>query len=138
MSGNIVPRSGPIGKATSRLDAPGHATLRFAAVVCTAVVVTALAGSAARAQSAGDGATSFAAYGCYQCHGYEGQGGDAGPRIGPSPYPYVAFARFVRRPVNVMPAYAPEVLSEAILRTIYDYVRSRPEPESADSIRLLE
>jgi mono/diheme cytochrome c family protein len=69
----------------------------------------------------------YVGYGCYQCHGYEGQGGEA-LRIAPSPYPFEAFAARVRRPPNEMPAYAREVLSDADLETIYRYVRSRAEP----------
>jgi hypothetical protein len=41
----------------------------------------------------------FVRYGCYQCHGYEGQGGEA-LRIAPSPYPLEAFAAKVRKPAN--------------------------------------
>jgi len=69
----------------------------------------------------------FVAYGCYQCHGYEGQGG-AALRIAPSLYPFEAFAALVRKPSNEMPAYAPAQLSEADLRAIYRYVRAIPEP----------
>ena len=72
----------------------------------------------------------FVRYGCYQCHGYEGQGGEA-LRIAPSPYPFEAFAAKVRKPANEMPAYAPEVLSDADLQALYRYVRAIPEP-SAD------
>ncbi len=77
------------------------------------------------APATGDRAV-FIAYGCYQCHGYEGQGGEA-LRIAPSAYPYDAFAARVRKPVNEMPAYAPTVLGDDDLRAIYRYVQSRPE-----------
>ena len=95
--------------------------------------------SAAQAQTAtaGNGETLYAAYGCYQCHGYQGQGGVAGPRIAPSPYPYLAFAQLVRRPANVMPAYAPSVLDDETLRVIFDYVRSVAEPPALDDIPAL-
>jgi len=69
----------------------------------------------------------FVANGCYQCHGYDGQGGEA-LRIAPTPYPYEAFAARVRKPVNEMPAYAPAALSDAELQAIYRYVRSIAEP----------
>jgi mono/diheme cytochrome c family protein len=71
----------------------------------------------------------FVRYGCYQCHGYEGQGGEA-LRIAPSPYPFEAFAAKVRKPANEMPAYAPEVLSDADLQTLYRYVSAIPEPRA--------
>jgi mono/diheme cytochrome c family protein len=85
----------------------------------------------------GDGRDRFVAYGCYQCHGFEGQGGDA-VRIAPSAYPFKAFATLVRRPGNVMPAYPPEALSDEDLRAIYRYVRSIPEPLPKDDIALLQ
>ena len=39
-----------------------------------------------------------------------------------------AFAAKVRKPANEMPAYAPEVLSDADLQALYRYVRAIPEP----------
>jgi len=78
----------------------------------------------------------FVAYGCYQCHGFEGQGG-AALRIAPSQYPFEAFAALVRRPANEMPAYAPSALSDEQLRAIYRYVRSVPEPPPLESLPLL-
>ena len=76
----------------------------------------------------------FVRYGCYQCHGYEGQGGEA-LRIAPSPYPFEVFAAKVRKPANEMPAYAPEVLSDADLQALYRYVRAVPEPSAESPLR---
>ncbi len=78
----------------------------------------------------------FVSYGCYQCHGFEGQGG-AASRIAPSPYPYEAFAALVRRPANEMPAYPPSALSDEQLRAIYRYVRSVSEPAPLEDLPLL-
>ena len=66
--------------------------------------------------------------GCYLCHGYEGQGGSTGPRLAPGPLPLVAFAIFVRKPPNVMPAYSPRVLSDEELEAIYRFVGSIQAP----------
>ena len=108
------------------------------AVMAGAAVALVLAwGSPAHAQPPATGLDAFIANGCHQCHGYEGQGGVAGPRIGPSLYPYDLFAQLVRRPANTMPAYAPSVLADADLRAIYDYVRSVPEPPAIDEIDIL-
>jgi ubiquinol-cytochrome c reductase cytochrome c subunit len=87
-----------------------------------------------RAEPAPGDRALFVKYGCYQCHGYEGQGGEA-LRVAPSPYPFEAFAVRVRKPVNEMPAYAPEVLSDADLQAIYRYLRAIPEPSSAGPLR---
>ena len=81
----------------------------------------------APAGNAANGRKLFVSFGCYQCHGYEGQGGEA-LRIAPSPYPFDAFAAKVRKPANEMPAYAPEVLSDADLQALYRYVRAISEP----------
>lgn len=93
--------------------------------------------AAALAQPPNDGQALFVANGCYQCHGYVGQGGAAGPRIAPTVYPYEAFDRLVRRPPNEMPAYAAEVLSADNLRAIYGYLRSIPEPPAVADIAIL-
>lgn len=101
-------------------------------------VISALCSLSAPAQDSNAGEALFATYGCYQCHGYAGQGGVAGPRIAPSPYPYLAFAQLVRRPADVMPAYSAEVLDNATLQAIYDYVRSIAEPPALADIPALQ
>ncbi len=90
----------------------------------------------ASAQDADRGRVLYEANGCYQCHGYAGQGG-AALRIAPSQYPLEAFAQLVRRPANEMPAYAAAVLSDADLQAIYRYVRSVPEPPALAEIPAL-
>ena len=74
---------------------------------------------------------------CWQCHGYEGQGGVAGVRIARTVLPYESFARLVRF-TNLMPAYSPKVLSDEQLRLIYDYVCSIPEPPPLEEIPELD
>ncbi|MCY3989116.1 MAG: cytochrome c [Gammaproteobacteria bacterium] len=74
---------------------------------------------------------------CWQCHGYEGQGGVAGVRLAPTLLPYEAFARLVRF-TNLMPAYSPKVLGDEQLRLIYAYVRSIPEPPALEEIPELD
>jgi thiamine pyrophosphate-dependent acetolactate synthase large subunit-like protein len=63
-----------------------------------------------------------------QYHQYIGGSGGAGARLARTTYSFEAFAALVRRPANEMPAYAPEVLDDRALRSIYDYLRSLPEP----------
>jgi len=86
-------------------------------------------------QSEMDGRELYMSYQCWQCHGYEGQGG-AAARVASTVYPFEAFARFVRHP-NLMPAYTPKMLSDEKLRRIYDYVRSIPEPPPLEDIPAL-
>lgn len=88
------------------------------------------------AAAADEGRNLYLEYQCWQCHGYEGQGG-AAARVAPVDYPFAAFSRFVRFP-NVMPAYPSELLSDADLRMIFDYLRSVDEPPPAEDIPALD
>jgi ubiquinol-cytochrome c reductase cytochrome c subunit len=85
-----------------------------------------------------EGRKLFVSYGCYQCHGYEAQGGQAGPRIGPKPLPWAGFSRYVRGPAGQMPPYTTRILSDADLQKIYAFVETRPAPKPIDSIPLLK
>ncbi len=80
------------------------------------------------------GKKDYIEMGCYQCHGYQGQGGRAGSRIAPKPLPLEAFTRLVRRPSNVMPAYSPKVISDEQLKRIHKYLESIPEPPDVSSL----
>jgi mono/diheme cytochrome c family protein len=95
-----------------------------------AVVAAVLSCGAPVTRAQDDGRAAFTLYGCYQCHGFLGQG-EAAPRIAAKPYTLEAFATFVRKPPNEMPAYARSVLSDATLESIYRYVRAIPEPTPA-------
>ncbi len=82
--------------------------------------------------NATDGQKLFVSYGCYQCHGYEAQGSSAtGPRLGPRPLPFAAFARYVRQPAGQMPPYTAKVVSDAAMADLYAFVSSRPAPPAA-------
>jgi mono/diheme cytochrome c family protein len=107
--------------------------MRVERLAASCVAVLLALGSAARGQSEaprgdpGKGRAAFTKVGCYQCHGREAQGSPAtGPRLGPNPLPYPAFADWVRRPKGEMPPYTSRVLSDAELADIYAFVASRP------------
>ena len=82
------------------------------------------------------GRTLFVKTGCFQCHGAEGQGGAAGPRLGPGA---ISFARmsYVRKTTGEMPPYTTKVLSDRDLADIYACLESLPKPVPASSIPLL-
>src|SRR5262245_32135570 len=86
----------------------------------------------APAGDAENGKKIFARYGCYQCHGYVGQGG-AGPRLAPRPLAFAGFSRYVRRPTDQMPPYTAKVVSDKELADIYAYLLSIPQPPAANS-----
>ena len=94
--------------------------------------------AAAPAGNSDTGKKLFVSVGCYQCHGYEAQGGAAGPRLAPRPLPYAGFSRYVRRPTNQMPPYTDRIVSDADLAHIYAYLQSRPTPPPVQSIPLLQ
>ena len=82
------------------------------------------------------GYRDYVEMGCWQCHGFQGQGGNSPQLVSPL-MPYVGFANQLRRPRNVMPAYSPNVLSEEKLRSIYSYLQEIPSSPDAADIPLL-
>ena len=89
------------------------------------------------AGNAQNGKKLYTSYGCYECHGLEGQGGGAGPRIAPAQIPLAAVRAYVRAPKGQMPPYTSKVVSDSELADIYAFLRSRPQPPPAKSIPLL-
>jgi len=89
------------------------------------------------AGSAEKGKTGYVKHGCWQCHGYAGQGGVAGPKLAPSPMAYEAFNVFVRNTRGAMPPYAKAVLSDEDLADIHAYLASIPKAPDPKTIPLL-
>ena len=92
---------------------------------------------AALAASAEKGRTVYVNHGCWQCHGFVGQGGSAGPKIAPDPMPLDAFSAFLRNSNGPMPPYQKAVLSDADLADIHAYLQSIPKTPDYKSIPLL-
>lgn len=91
---------------------------------------------AAPAGSAENGKKIYSSYGCYQCHGYEAQGG-AGARLAPRPIAFAAFMRYIRRPTGQMPPYTAKVVSDQELADIHAFLRSIPQPPAVNTIPIL-
>lgn len=102
-----------------------------------AMVIAPLTVTGALAQDVDAGQEAYVRFGCYTCHGYEGQGANTGPRLAPNPLPYEALANFVRQTSGDMPPFTPATLSDQELRDIYAYLESRAEAPDADDIPLL-
>jgi mono/diheme cytochrome c family protein len=108
-----------------------------------AVSALAFASGAAAAQTTapkGDavrGKTVFAAYGCYQCHGHQGQGSNAGPKLAPSPLPFDAVDRQLRKPRDRMPIYSYKTTSDQDIADMYAYLVSIPKAKAVADIPLL-
>jgi mono/diheme cytochrome c family protein len=91
----------------------------------------------ALAASAENGKVAFVKHGCWQCHGYQGQGGVTGPKLAPDPIPFETLSSFVRTTNRNMPPFREEILSNDDLADIYAYLQSVPKGADAKSIPLL-
>jgi len=91
----------------------------------------------ALAASAEKGKLAFLQHGCWQCHGYRGQGGIAGLKLAPNPIPFETLSNFVRTTNRAMPPYREEILSNDDLADIYAYLQSIPKDPDPKSIPLL-
>ena len=113
----------------------------FSAALVAASVFGASSAFAAQAAPQGDaakGKANFDRVGCYQCHGFRGQGGREGKRIAdPVPLAWPAFQAWVRTTSGDMPPYTPKVLSDQELIDIYAYLQSVPKAPDYKSIPLL-
>jgi len=96
-----------------------------------------LSQASALAASAEKGKSAFLQHGCWQCHGYQGQGGIAGARLAPNPIPFETLSNFVRTTNRAMPPYREEILSNDDLADIYAYLQSIPKGPDPASIPLL-
>ena len=90
------------------------------------------------AQAIARGKAAYEQLGCYQCHGYVGQGSIAsGATLAPDPKPLAYYQAYVRTPAGQMPPYSKAILSDAQLADIHAYLHSIPASKPADQIPLL-
>jgi mono/diheme cytochrome c family protein len=98
-------------------------------------------GAALAAPSADNGKVALVKHGCWQCHGFEGQGSvetSAGRVLYDTKLPFDAFKAYVRDPSGAMPPFHAEILSDSDLADIYAYLESLPKPKPASDIPLLK
>jgi mono/diheme cytochrome c family protein len=91
----------------------------------------------ASASASDKGKQLYVKHGCWQCHGFVGQGGIAGPALAPNVMPLEAMSNFVRNSSRAMPPYREAVLPEADMKEIHTYLVSVPKPADPKSIPLL-
>ena len=111
--------------------------IRIALVAAACV----LGSSAVFAASAENGRKAFVTNGCWQCHGFEGQGSAVtsnGAVLSNTELPFEAFEGFVRGTNRAMPPYREAILSSADLADIYAFLQSAPKPKDVSSIPLLK
>jgi len=90
--------------------------------------------------SAGDAANGkklFLRDGCYECHGYAGQGGAAGARIATIALNPQGLIRYVRAPGGQMPAYTDKVITDQELTDIHAYLQTMAKAKPVKDIPLL-
>jgi len=113
----------------------------FASAFVSAALFAGVAavGAPAPGGDAVKGKAALLKYGCYTCHGYEGQGaGATGKKLAPNPQPYAAFSAFVRNTDRDMPPFTDKVLPEQDLMDIHAYLRSIPASPNPANIQLLK
>ena len=91
----------------------------------------------ALAASAEKGKIAFVQPGCWQCHGFQGQGGVAGPKLAPEPLALETLTAFVRTSNRAMPPYMEAILSNDDLADIHAYLESIPKAPDPKGIPLL-
>jgi mono/diheme cytochrome c family protein len=103
-------------------------------------LATLLVAGLAFAQSTGNaenGKRLFLRDGCWECHGYAGQGGRDGARIASTALNAQALIRYVRHPAGAMPAYIDKIISDQELTDIWSYLKTLPGPKPVKDIPLL-
>jgi len=101
------------------------------------LLLAALLPGFAFAQNVENGKRVFVRDGCYECHGYAGQGTIAGARIGPPVLNAEGMIRYIRKPAGAMPAFTDKVLSDQEVNDIYAYLKTMPAPKPVKDIPLL-
>jgi|SRR5690348_3243520 mono/diheme cytochrome c family protein len=87
--------------------------------------------------NAENGKRLFLRDGCWECHGYAGQGGRDGARIASTVLNAQALIRYVRRPSGSMPAYIDKIISDQELTDVWTYLKTLPGPKPVKDIPLL-
>ena len=90
----------------------------------------AFAQDAAPQGNADNGKKLFVTDGCYQCHGYAGQGAPGyAPRIAPKLLPYQAFLKQLRQPRADMPPYETALVSDQAVADIYAFLKTTKDDD---------
>ena len=110
-------------------------TIGFVAMILTAAA--ALAQQPATTGNTENGKRLYLRDGCWECHGYAGQGGRDGARLADTALTTAQLTRYVRRPSGAMPAYIDKVITDGELADIWAYLKSMPTPKAAKDIPLL-
>ena len=111
-------------------------SLALTGLAAAAVAGAAYAQDAAPKGDVAHGKKIYVADGCWQCHGYQGQGG-SGPKLAPQPLPYEAVFRQLRKPRGTMPVYTHVTTPDQDVADIYAYLQSMPKAKTVADIPAL-
>jgi mono/diheme cytochrome c family protein len=107
-------------------------------ILAAILALAALCSAQTNSSDPANGKRLFLRNGCYQCHGYGGQGGLAGPRLAQTKLTVAGFTAFVRNPPpSGMPPYRTQVMTDRELADVWAYIRTFPEPTPVKDIPLL-
>jgi mono/diheme cytochrome c family protein len=113
-------------------------TLAFLTVLLTGVAALAQqAAPPAAASNVENGKKLFVRDGCWECHGYAGQGGRDGVRLADTALSAAQLTRYIRRPAGAMPAYIDTVLADAEAADIWAYLKTLTGPKTAKEVPML-
>lgn len=121
----------------------GHRSRRGAIIAACMAAVLSLTGAAApgasrEPRSLPNGAKVFRSKGCYECHGYSGQGAlGVAPAIARPRLPFPAFTAYVRHPAGQMPPYSRHILSDTDVTAIYAFLSGLPAGPRARDVAML-
>ena len=110
-------------------------TIAFVTIILTGIA--ALAQQAAPVNNVDNGKRLYTRDGCWECHGWAGQGGRDGARLADTALTTAQLTRYVRKPTGAMPAYIDKVITDQELADIWAYLKSMPAPKAAKDIPLL-
>jgi mono/diheme cytochrome c family protein len=116
----------------------GREKMKKFILIAAAIAATSVGAGAAVAGDATKGGQTFREKGCWQCHGFEGQGGSAGPRLANTQLPEDGLIAFVHNSNGPMPPFSDKLVSDAQLSDVYAYLQSRPKPADPKTIPLLQ
>ena len=108
-----------------------------------ALMVMAVSPAFAQEAPKGDAANGkkiYLADGCYQCHGRVGQGGlmtGNAAILAQTKMPFAAFTRQLRNPINDMPPYPQNLLSDRQVADIYAFLQGLPGRRPVKDIPIL-
>jgi mono/diheme cytochrome c family protein len=108
-------------------------------IIMATLLLTSVAAIAQQtpANNVQNGKRLFERDGCWECHGWAGQGGRDGARLADTALTTAQLTRYVRKPTGAMPAYIDKVITDQELADIWAYLKSMPAPKPAKDIPLL-